>query len=81
MTKNLTCIIHKKLQIYFIPMSISEIHQTKNNFLSTYCLLAAKFSCGLRCLENGLLNVLRYVSATISLTPCPQPNFLVNNTG
>ena len=43
----------------------------------------AKLSCGLRCLENGLLNVRQPtdVSATISQTPCPQPSFLVNNAG
>jgi hypothetical protein len=42
---------------------------------------AAKFVRGLRCPENRLLNVLRYVSAAISRTPCPQPNFLVRNAG
>ncbi|MCC5908235.1 MAG: hypothetical protein JJU13_18615, partial [Balneolaceae bacterium] len=40
---------------------------------------AAKFARGLCCLGNDLLNVLWYVSATISETPCPQPNFLVRN--
>ncbi|MCC5904708.1 MAG: hypothetical protein JJU13_00750, partial [Balneolaceae bacterium] len=42
---------------------------------------AAKFARGLCCLGNDLLNVLWYVSATISETPCPQPNFLVRNVG
>ena len=42
---------------------------------------AAKFVRGLRCPENRLLNVLRYVSAANSRTPCPQPNFLVRNAG
>jgi hypothetical protein len=42
---------------------------------------AAKFVRGQRCPENRLLNVLRYVSAAISRTPCPQPNFLVRNAG
>jgi len=46
-------------------MFISEMHQTKIKFCSTYCLTlrtersdshAVKLSCGLRCLENGLLN-------------------------
>jgi len=41
----------------------------------------ANFACGLRYLKNGLLNVYVYVSATISETPYPQPNFLVNNAG
>jgi len=41
----------------------------------------AKFGCGLRYLQNGLLNVHRYVSATISETPYPQLNFLMNNAG
>ena len=31
--------------------------------------------------RGGLLNVHLYVSATISETPYPQPNFLVNNAG
>jgi hypothetical protein len=42
---------------------------------------AAKFVRVLRCPKNGLLNVLGYVSATIFVTPCPQPNFLVRNAG
>ena len=48
----------------------------KKNFVE-----ASKFDCGLRCPENGLLNVLRYVFATISETPYPQPNYLMNNAG
>ncbi len=35
----------------------------------------AKFDRLLRCPENGLLNVLGYVSATIFGTPCIQSNF------
>jgi len=47
-------------------MFIRRIHQTKIKFFSTYCHTlrtersdshAVKFSCELRCLENGLLNV------------------------
>ena len=47
-------------------MSIMKIHQTTIEILFNVWSHTATFSCGLRSLENGLLNVHRYVSATIS---------------
>ena len=43
---HLTCIIHKKLQVCFITMFISEIHQTKIKFCSTYCLTLRNLAVG-----------------------------------
>jgi len=64
-------------------MIISKIHQTKIKILFNALSLTATFTRGLHCLGNGLLNVRQPtdVSATISETPCPQPNVLVNNAG
>lgn len=59
----------------------STLHQTIINILFNIVLPTATFARGLRCLKNGLLNVHRYVSATIFETPCPQSNVLVNNAG
>jgi len=53
----LVCIIHKKLQISFITMFISEILYTKFKISFNVLKLTANFSCGLRCLENVLLTI------------------------
>ena len=56
----LACIIHKKLQVSFITMIISKLRQTTIEILFNALSLTAIFTRGLRCLENGLLNVRRW---------------------
>ena len=47
-------------------MIISKLRQKTIGILLKALSLTATFTRGLRCLENGLLNVLSHVSATIS---------------
>jgi len=44
-------------------------------------MMAAKLAPVLRWNENGVLKVQKYLSASISIPPCPKPNFFVNNPG
>lgn len=43
--------------------------------------MTAKFAPVLRWTGNGVLKVQKYLSASISIPPCPQSNFFVNNLG
>jgi len=52
-----------KLIAVYIKQCLAIIHVVELNFCLVY---SAKFHCALRCHGNDVLNVLRYVSATIS---------------
>jgi len=53
----------------------------EDDTLSFLKVLATKFAPVLRWNGNDVLKVRRYLSATISIPPCPKTNFFVNNPG